>query len=165
MQSPRIMVMGVGNILLSDEGLGVRFLEELAKKPLPENVELLEGGTAGIELVHLIKEVDFLIIVDSINAKSEPGSLFRFQPGDLQIFPEEYEVSFHQVGILEVLTLANVLGQAPETLIFGVQPKLLEWGMGISPEIEALFPRLVEIVCEEIDSIQRTGKFTPSQVK
>lgn len=165
MQSPRIMVMGVGNILLSDEGLGVRFLEELAKKPLPENVELLEGGTAGIELVHLIKEVDFLIIVDSINAKSEPGSLFRFQPGDLQIFPEEYEVSFHQVGILEVLTLANVLGQAPETLIFGVQPKLLEWGMGISPEIEALFPRLAEIVCNEIDTIQRTGKFTPSQVK
>lgn len=165
MQSPRIMVMGVGNILLSDEGLGVRFLEELAKKPLPDNVELLEGGTAGLELVHLIKEVDFLIIVDAINARTEPGSLFRFQPGDLQVFPEEYEVSFHQVGILEVLTLAKVLGQAPETLIFGVQPKLLEWGMNISPEIQALFPQLADIVCNEIDSIQRDGKFTPSQIK
>ncbi|WP_434512092.1 HyaD/HybD family hydrogenase maturation endopeptidase [Desulfitobacterium sp. AusDCA] len=165
MQSPRIMVMGVGNILLSDEGLGVRFLEELAKKPLPDNVELLEGGTAGLELVHLIKEVNFLIIVDAINARTEPGSLFRFQPGDLQVFPEEYEVSFHQVGILEVLTLAKVLGQAPETLIFGVQPKLLEWGMNISPEIQALLPQLAEIVCNEIDSIQRDGKFTPSQIK
>lgn len=165
MQSPRIMVMGVGNILLSDEGLGVRFLEELGKRPLPENVELLEGGTAGMELVHLIKEVDFLIIIDAINAKTEPGSLFRFQPGDIQIFPNQYEVSFHQVGIIEVLTMANVLGQAPETLIFGVQPKCLDWGMDISPEIKALFPRLAEIVCNEIDFIRREGKFTPSQVK
>jgi len=55
MDSPKIMVMGVGNILLSDEGLGVRFLDELAKMPLPANVELLEGGTAGLELVHLVQ--------------------------------------------------------------------------------------------------------------
>jgi hydrogenase maturation protease len=160
MQSPKIMVMGVGNILLSDEGLGVRFIDELARKSLPQNVELLEGGTAGLELVHLIQEVDFLIVVDAINAKSEPGALFRFHPGDIQIFPEEYEVSFHQIGIVEVLTMANVLGHAPQTLIFGVQPKNLDWGMEVSPEILALFPRLADLVLLEIDSIQREGTFT-----
>ncbi|MDQ7095492.1 HyaD/HybD family hydrogenase maturation endopeptidase [Desulfosporosinus sp. PR] len=160
MDSPKIMVMGVGNILLSDEGLGVRFLDELAQRSLPENVELLEGGTAGLELVHLIQEVDFLIVVDAINANSEPGALFRFQPGDIQVFPEQYEVSFHQIGIVEVLTMANVLGHAPQTLIFGVQPKNLEWGMDISPEIQALFPRLAEFVLLEIDSIRGQGKFT-----
>ncbi|AFM42389.1 hydrogenase maturation protease [Desulfosporosinus acidiphilus SJ4] len=160
MHSPKIMVMGVGNILLSDEGLGVRFLDELAQKSLPENVELLEGGTAGLELVHLIQEVDFLIIIDAINAQSEPGALFRFQPGDIQVLPEQFEVSFHQIGIIEVLTMANVLGRAPQTLIFGVQPKKLEWGMEISPEIETLFPKLAELVLLEIDSIQREGKFT-----
>ena len=159
MHSPRIMVMGVGNILLSDEGLGVRFLDELGQKSLPQNVELLEGGTAGLELVHLIQEVDFLIVIDAINAKSEPGALFRFQPGDVQVFPEQYEVSFHQIGIIEVLTMANVLGHAPQTLIFGVQPKKLDWGMDISPEIQSLFPRLAELVLHEIDSIQREGKF------
>lgn len=159
MHSPKIMVMGVGNILLSDEGLGVRFLDELAKKNLPENVEVLEGGTAGLELVHLIQDVDFLIIVDAINAKAEPGALFRFRPGDIQIFPEEYEVSFHQIGIVEVLAMANVLGQAPQTLIFGVQPKSIEWGMEISPEIQALFPRLIELVLLEIESIERERKF------
>lgn len=160
MQSPKIMVMGVGNILLSDEGLGVRFLDELAKTTLPDNVELLEGGTAGLELVHLIQDIDFLIIVDAFNANAEPGSLFRFQPGDLQIIPEQYEVSFHQIGIIEVLAMAKVLGQAPQTLIFGVQPKSLEWGLDISPEIQALFPRLVEFVLKEVDSIQSEGKFT-----
>jgi len=159
MQSPKIMVMGVGNILLSDEGLGVRFLDELAKKTLPDNVELLEGGTAGLELVHLIQDVDFLIIVDAFNANAEPGALFRFQPGDLQVIPEQYEVSFHQIGIVEVLTMANVLGHAPQTLIFGIQPKSLEWGLEISPEIEALFPRLTELVIKEINSIQHKGKF------
>jgi len=162
MHSPKIMVMGVGNILLSDEGLGVRFLDELTKMPLPENVELLEGGTAGLELVHLVQEVDFLIIVDAVNAKAEPGALFRFHPDDIQVFPEKYEVSFHQIGIVEVLTMANVLGKAPQTLIFGVQPKSLAWGMDISPEIEALFPRLAEFVLREIDFIQNEGKFTPA---
>ena len=160
MHSPKIMVMGVGNILLSDEGLGVRFLDELAKIPLPENVELLEGGTAGLELVHLIQEVDYLIIVDAIDAKDEPGALFRFRPDDIRVFPEKYEVSFHQIGIVEVLAMANVLGQAPQTLIFGVQPKSLEWGLDISPEIQALFPRLTEFVLQEIDSIQLDGEFT-----
>ncbi|MHB8076225.1 HyaD/HybD family hydrogenase maturation endopeptidase [Desulfosporosinus fructosivorans] len=161
MHSPKIMVMGVGNILLSDEGLGVRFLDMLKKKDLPENVELLEGGTAGLELVHLIQEVDFLIIVDAINAQAEPGALFRFHPGDIKVFPEQYEVSFHQIGIIEVLAMANVLGHAPITLIFGIQPKTLEWGMEISPEITALFPRLTEVILNEIDFIQREGKFTP----
>jgi len=153
------MVMGVGNILLSDEGLGVRFLDELAKNTFPDNVELLEGGTAGLELVHLIQDVDFLIIVDALNANAEPGALFRFQPGDLQIIPEQYEVSFHQIGIVEVLTMANVLGHAPQTLIFGIQPKSLEWGLEISPEIETLFPRLCELVIKEINYVQHEGKF------
>ena len=160
MQSPKIMVMGVGNILLSDEGLGVRFLDELAKFEFPANVEILEGGTAGLELVHLIQDVDFLIIVDAFNGHAEPGALFRFQPGDLQIIPEQYEVSFHQIGIIEVLSMANLLGQAPQTLIFGIQPKCLDWGLEISPEISALFPRLTELVRKEIDSIQREGNFT-----
>ncbi|SDH94485.1 HyaD/HybD family hydrogenase maturation endopeptidase [Desulfosporosinus hippei] len=160
MQSPKIMVMGVGNILLSDEGLGVRFLDVFAKDKLPDNVELLEGGTAGLELVHLIQDVDFLIIIDAFNANAEPGALFRFQPGDLQVIPEQYEVSFHQIGIVEVLTLANVLGHAPQTLIFGIQPKSLEWGLEISADIEALFPRLKELVLKEIDSISYEGKFT-----
>ena len=160
MHSPKIMVMGVGNILLSDEGLGVRFLDELAKTELPANVEVLEGGTAGLELVHLIQDVEFLIIIDAFNGNAEPGALFRFQPGDIQVIPEQYEVSFHQIGIVEVLAMANVLGQAPQTLIFGIQPKSLEWGLEISPEIQVLFPRLRELVQKEIDSIQREGKFT-----
>lgn len=156
---PTIMVMGVGNVLLSDEGCGVRFLEELEKAELPKNVELLEGGTAGLELVHLISEVDFLIIIDAVNAESEPAALFRFTPEDINIFPEKFEVSFHQVGIIEVLNMAKILGSAPKTLIFGIQPKSLEWGMELSDEVKAVFPRLVDLVKQEIESINQQGIF------
>lgn len=159
MHIPRIMVMGVGNILLSDEGLGVHFLKEFAKDSLPDNIELLEGGTAGLELVHLIQEVDFLIIVDAINAKSEPAAVFRFFPEDIKILPERYEVSFHQVGILEVLAMASILGNAPQTLIFGIQPKSLEWGLELSPEILDVFPKIKDLIEQEFISIEETGHF------
>jgi hydrogenase maturation protease len=159
MQEPKIMIMGVGNALLSDEGLGIHFMNELAKVDLPGNVELLEGGTAGLELVHLIQEVDFLIIVDAVNAKTEAGAIFRFQPEDLKIFPDQFEVSFHQVGIVEVLAMANILGKAPQTLIFGVQPKSLEWGLDPSQEILSKFPKLKDLVFQELQSIKETGQF------
>lgn len=159
MQNPKIMVMGVGNILLSDEGLGVHFINELGKETLPKNVELLEGGTAGLELVHLIQDVDFLIIVDAINAKDEPGSLFRFQPEKIKVLPEQYEVSFHQVGIMEVLAMASILGNSPQTLIFGIQPKSLEWGLELSPEILKVFPKIRDLVFKEFECITTSGHF------
>ncbi|MEL1136393.1 HyaD/HybD family hydrogenase maturation endopeptidase [Desulfitobacterium sp. THU1] len=159
MQQHKIMVMGVGNVLLSDEGLGVQFLNVLAQEPLPDFVELLEGGTAGLELVHLIKEVDYLIIVDAINAKDEPGAIFRFEPEDIRVMPSQYEVSFHQVGILEVLAMANILGTAPKTLIFGVQPKSLEMGLELTPEIRDVLPRVKDLVLQEIQNIAEKGEF------
>jgi len=159
MSNPRIMVLGVGNELLSDEGLGIHFLKYLKQEDLPDNVELLEGGTAGMELIGLIQDTDFLIVVDALNANTTPGDLFRFKPQDLKILPEMFAVSFHQVGILEVLTTANILGTAPDTIIYGLQPKSLEWGMDLSPEITAALPRLKEYILKDISHIKDTLQF------
>jgi len=156
---PHITIMGVGNVLLSDEGLGVRFLKELEQENLPDNVEILEGGTAGLELIHLIQETDFLIIIDAVNAKSEPGAIFRFRPDDMKVYPEMFEVSFHQVGILEVLTMAKILGSAPQTLIYGVQPKSLEWGLEVTDEIKKTFPGLKNLILKEIEHICSKSEF------
>lgn len=164
MDTQRIIVMGVGNVLLSDEGLGIHFLKYLRQENLPDILELLEGGTAGLELVHLIQETDFLIIVDAIDAKTLPGEIFRFRPQDLNIFPEAFKVSFHQIGILEILTMAKVLGQLPETIIYGVQPKCLEFGLDLSPEIIAILPRLKEYIMHDISQILGTGEI-PSQLQ
>jgi len=158
--APKIMIMGIGNILLSDEGLGIHFLQQLATTPLPETVELLEGGTAGLELIHLISEIDYLIIIDALNAHTEPGTIFKFRPDDIRIIPDQYEVSFHQVGILEVLAMADLLNQAPKTIIFGVQPKSLDWGLSLSPEVQVSFPRLQEYVLAELESIHNLKRFS-----
>lgn len=145
--------MGVGNVLLSDEGLGVHFIKSLSPNELPHNVEVLEGGTAGLELVHLIQDIDYLIVVDALNAQTVPGEIFRFKPQDLTIFPESFTVSFHQIGILEVLSVAAILGKQPDTVIFGVQPKSMDWGLELTPEVNQVLPRLKAYVLEEIREI------------
>lgn len=163
MKVPKIMVMGVGNVLLSDEGLGVHFINSLSKESLPKNVELLEGGTAGLELIHPLQDIDFLIIVDAVNAEDEPGAIFRFEPDDIRILPPQVNVSFHQVGILEVWAVANVLGKAPKTIIYGVQPKSLEMGLDLTPEIQEVLPKVKELVLQEIHHINHRGEFIPQK--
>lgn len=162
MSLPKILVMGVGNLLLSDEGLGVQFLTELKDAKLPENVELLDGGTAGMDLIYLIQDVDFMIIIDAVNAHSEAGALFRFLPDKTNIFPDEVQVSFHQVGIVDILALAGIVGNAPQTLIYGVQPKCMELSMDLTDEIKAVFPKLKKHVLDEISYINENKKFRSS---
>lgn len=159
--TPNIMVMGVGNVLLSDEGVGVHILKELEKEELPENVELIEAGTAGLELAHLIENTDFLIIIDAVNAKTKPGALFRFKPDDISIMPEMFEVSFHQVGILEVLSIINILGTSPKTIVYGIQPKSLDWGLELTEEIAAVLPKVKEYILKEIMYINSNLEFRP----
>jgi len=159
--APKIIVLGVGNILLSDEGIGVHMIKELEKESLPENVELIEAGTAGLELAHLIEDADFLIIIDAVNAKASPGQLFRFQPKDITIMPEQFQVSFHQVGILEALSIINLFGNSPPTMIYGVQPKSLEWGLDLTPELAAVVPKIKEYILKEIEHLNKNRQFMP----
>ncbi len=155
----KIMIMGVGNILLTDEGAGIHVLEELKKHQLPRGTELLEGGTAGIELLSWIEEVDHLVIVDSVNAGAEPGSIFRFAPDDLCVVPTAFNVAFHQFGLLEVLKMGKTLGKFPKTVtIFGIQPKQLHWGLELTPEVAAKIPRLTELVLQEVQNIVRCAE-------
>jgi len=161
MDAPRIMIMGVGNVLLSDEGVGIHILKQFKEDEIPINVELIEAGTAGLELAHLIQDTDFLIVVDAVNAKSQPGALFRFKPDDITIIPEMFEVSFHQVGIMEVLSTVSIFGTPPKTIIYGVQPKSLDWGMELSQDVAAILPGLKEQILREISHINNTLEFLP----
>jgi hydrogenase maturation protease len=151
MTNSKIMILGVGNVLLTDEGAGIHILKELEKHELPEDTELLEGGTAGMELLSLIEEVDHLVIVDSVNAGVEPGAIFKFKPDDISVLPPEFNVSFHQVGLLEVLKMGQIFGKLPKTVtIFGIQPKTLQWGLELTPEVAIKIPKLTELVLQEV---------------
>jgi hydrogenase maturation protease len=99
----------------------------------------------------LIEEVDHLVIVDSVNAGVEPGAIFKFKPDDISVLPPEFNVSFHQVGLLEVLKMGQIFGKLPKTVtIFGIQPKTLQWGLELTPEVAIKMPKLTELVLQEV---------------
>ncbi len=146
----KVLVLGVGNLLLQDEGFGVHTVKEMAQLNWPENVEFIDGGTAGMELIYLFEGVTRLIVVDSIDAKTEPGSIFKFKPNDISNLPKGLSASFHDIGLLEVLHVARTLDCLPDTVIFGVQPKTIDWGMALTTELQAKMPQVIELVTQEI---------------
>lgn len=148
-QQTKILLLGVGNVLLKDEGAGVHTVNRLREIGLPENVEAVDGGTAGLELLYLLEGVSKMIVVDCLDAGAEPGALFRFRPDDVTM-KDKVKISFHDIGLMEVLTLAETMGTLPETVIFGIQPKEIGWDLNMSPEIEKVIPQLMDLITKEI---------------
>lgn len=146
------LVLGIGNILLSDEGVGVRAIEAMARLDLPPGVELVDGGTSGADLVDLIADRRKVIVVDAIDAGAEPGTLFRLGPDDL--VPDEGQpISLHQLGLVESLLIARCLRCSPrEVVIFGVQPKRIAPGLDLTSEVAAVVPQVIRAVLAEIGS-------------
>ncbi|NLC76554.1 MAG: hydrogenase maturation protease [Clostridia bacterium] len=145
-----ILVLGVGNVLLQDEGFGVHLVNELALKDWPPQVEFIDGGTAGMELIYLFAGVSLLIVVDSLDASMEPGSVFKFKIEDFAGLPEGIKTSFHDIGLLEVLQTARLLGCLPETIIYGVQPKTVDWGLELTPELSQVKNKVADLIAQEI---------------
>ncbi len=145
-----ILVLGIGNILLRDEGVGVRVIEALADASLPAGVETLDGGTSGADLLDAIADRRRLIVVDAVDAKAAPGSVLRFTPDELAA-DDTRTVSLHEFGLLETLAAARRLGCAPaEVVILGVQPKVVAAGLELSAEVAAAVPGVIERVRAEI---------------
>ena len=149
-QNQRVLVLGVGNLLLSDEGVGVHVAQKLMELDFPPGVQVLEGGTDGFGLMHILLEVDRVILIDAIRGGGTPGSIYRFEIEDCPPFPDTYKTSVHQISILEVINLSGLIGPPPRTTIIGVEPKCLEMGMDLSPEIQAKIPRVIQLVHEEV---------------
>ena len=145
-----ILILGIGNILLRDEGVGVRVIEQMQKMHLPDDVELVDGGTAGADLLDVLAERRKVIVIDAVQADCEPGSVLRFTPDDLAC-PDRAGVSLHELGLGEALAMTRQLGCAPkEVIVFGIKPKELGCGLELSEEIAASVPKVIELVLAEI---------------
>ncbi len=150
----KVLILGVGNILLSDDGFGVHLINSLADTPFPPNVQVLEAGTVSHQLIPLFRELDHLIIIDVVEAGDTPGSLFRFSPEDLQ-FTKEQMVSLHQISLIDVLTMAELTGGKPKTVIIGVQPKdVSTWSLELTEPVKAVLPKVKELIFEELKKIE-----------
>lgn len=148
------MVLGVGNILLMDEGIGIKAIEALENRfNLPDNVELLDGGTAGIELLRHIEGREHLIIIDAMKCDHPPGTVMRMEGDDV---PAAFKtrISPHQLGLSDLLAASLLTGKMPENVIlFGVEPKIMETGFSLSGEVEASFDKLIDAVVDELKKI------------
>ena len=128
---PRILILGIGNILWADEGFGVRAVEEFHRRYVaPDNVTVLDGGTQGLYLVNFFEQTDRLIVFDAIDYGLQPGTLKIVRDDEVPKFTGAKKMSLHQTGFQEVLSAADLLGYYPEQLaLIGCQPVDLEdWG-------------------------------------
>ena len=147
------LILGIGNLLLRDEGVGVHVVKALAQAPLPEGVEALDGGTSGADLIDWIADRDKVIVVDATMADGRPGTVYRFDVDDL-IRKTASLGSLHEFGFLETYLMARQLGCAPrEVVIFGVQPAEVAFGLELSAPVRAQLPRVVELVLQEAQQV------------
>ncbi|RJQ39384.1 MAG: hydrogenase maturation protease [Nitrospiraceae bacterium] len=150
---PKVLILGVGNLLLKDDGFGVHLIKDFEGARFPENIRILEAGTVSHQLIPLFHEIDYLIVIDAVEAGDVPGSIFRFSPDDIN-FKSEQKLSLHQISLTDVLQMAALTGAKPKTVIIAVQPKdISEWGIELSDEVRRAMPKVKELVFEELEKI------------
>ena len=154
MDGEQITVLGVGNILFTDEGIGVRVVEALeAMYTFPQNVKLIDGGVLGMGLLAVISDADHLIVVDAVKNGGKPGSLYRLEGEDI---PKRIlgKNSLHQVDLLETLTLCQVFEKVPETIILGVEPEDIETlGIELTDAVKEKLTPLSNMVLKELERL------------
>lgn len=146
-----ITILGIGNTLYTDEGLGVHalsFLEEIYR--MDDQVNIVDGSTDGMSLLGPVEDTDYLIVIDAINAGKDGGTIIELRGDDI---PAYYgiKMSIHQLGFQEVLLASKLRERYPKHIVmFGMQPTSLELGIGLSETNEAKLPELVKVVEQQV---------------
>ncbi len=152
----KIGILGVGNLIVGDEGFGVhavRYLEENYR--FPDNVLILDGGTAGIYMSPFLEECDPVIVIDVVDIDAEPGSMHYYSNADVKAGKISTRMSPHQLGLLEVLEICKLRDAAPESVEFYcVVPKVLETTDQLS---DVVAPRVKEICAIVLKRLQEMG--------
>ncbi|MBN2589317.1 MAG: HyaD/HybD family hydrogenase maturation endopeptidase [Sedimentisphaerales bacterium] len=151
MKKPTI-VLGLGNPLMSDEGIGIFLINRLTElsEQFPE-VDFFDAGTGGITLLHLFEGRDRAIIIDCAYMDEEPGRIRRFTPDQVKSVKQLAHQSLHEQDIMKIIEMAKLMEQCPkEVILFGIQPKSLELGEGISSELEQNIDDYIKVICNEL---------------
>ncbi len=146
-----ILVLGLGNILLSDEGVGVRIVEALeASHELPGDVEVLDGGTSGMDLLDMVADRDCLIVADAVNADGPAGRVIRLENENIKMLFET-RFSPHQLGLSDLLAALRLIDKAPNrVVVIGVVPQNLSLGLDLSPAAASGRDAAVAMIVDEL---------------
>jgi len=158
----KTIILGIGNLLLKDEGVGIHAIRALEGRDLPPGVELIDGGTAGFDLLPLLEGADKIIVVDALRGGEPPGAVYRLTPADCQARQQDSPVSLHDFGILEGIRALEIIEErAPRVVIIGVEPGEIDWGWELTPEVAASLPAVVKLIEKELKN-QENRNFLPS---
>ena len=158
MSHNRIIILGVGNILLKDEGIGVHVVLELQKQKLPSNVEVIDAGTASLNILACLNNTKKLIIIDAVKGRRNPGMIYRIYPNDLENLEDKDSLSLHQIDVMQSLRIiAKTSGLPDEVVIIGIEPENIEWGTELSNKLKSKIPQVVSRVLKEIDITNNTA--------
>lgn len=152
-----VLILGLGNILLGDEGIGVHIAQRLQEEALPDNVKVIDGGTASLDVLLQEHDIEKLLVIDALRAGNEPGTIYRanFRAENRDKLKEtltgQDSISLHQIGFIEALTIAEKTGCEPEEIvIIGVEPKCVDYSLELTDEVKKNIPKVIDLVLKEI---------------
>jgi hydrogenase maturation protease len=146
-----VLVLGIGNLVMSDDAVGVIVAQRLQEQyRFPDNVEIMDGGTLGLDLLPKLENITNLIMIDAVETGKAAGTCVRLSGQELPIALQT-KVSPHQMGLKDLLAVSELMGHSPkEMVLIGVQPGSIEMEVGLTPEVEAQVETLVSNVLTEL---------------
>jgi len=146
------LVLGLGNLVHSDDGVGVHAVHQLQRDPrVPASVTLIDGGTQGLGLIRHISGFSRVLVIDAVNAGEAPGTLLRFEGRALSGLPGKATV--HQLGFADLMVAMKLLGEAPdEVIVVGIQPVSTDWDAELTSPVRATLPSLLDVVIDQLRS-------------
>lgn len=148
----RLLVLGVGNLLLTDEGVGIHAVQDLAAEKEWEqaDVAFLDGATFTQDIFYIFQEYEKVLVLDAVKGGQEPGTVYRFTESSLRS-NEKQRLSLHDIDLLDSLQMAQLLGNRPELLVIGMEPVTIsEWSMEMTPPVKAAYPKFLEAARREM---------------
>lgn len=151
----QITILGIGNMLMQDEGFGVRVIEKLGEcYQFPDFVQILDGGTLGMELMTFLNNTQKLIIVDAVTADKPPGSLHEFEGEEVKLYFKQ-KISLHELGVRDILTTLEVLERPIEEVkIIGIEPSVVEVGLELTDIVKPGVEKAVKMILDTLKNWQ-----------
>ncbi len=151
----KLLVLGVGNILLMDEGIGVHAIYEFwkEKQDFDENlVDFIDGGTFTQDIFYLFEKYEKLLVLDIVRAGKKPGTIYRLLEDELRR-DKNQPLSLHDIDLLDSLDMAQMSGHKPELIVLGIEPETIDWDTELTPTLKKAFPAYMQAARNEINNL------------
>ena len=161
------LVLGIGNLLLGDEGVGVHAAQVLLTETLPGDTDVLDVGTAILDAMEAMETAGRIVLVDAMKADGQPGTIYRVPLEDCN--KNEQIGSMHGFDVHRVMALSGRTDQ-PEVIVIGIEPALIDWSTELSPEVTAVFPLVLDVIRQEVACVDmamnrvRPSSFEPENI-